>query len=196
MWVSDASICAWRRSSLILPNHVRNEVSAGTIQGPERLTSPTPRTPGRCVAMATAAAAGRSDVSGTRSERITAPAAASMRSVSSSSVSRPSAAASRRWSTVASRSASEARTSITRDRRLPQLVGQQAEQNRVATTVLERHVRAQEAFAGEPAPLGGALGLTVVRPTGQLESSDAKVLERPAGEEQNRTRRQAAPTRL
>jgi aminopeptidase N len=40
-------------------------------------------------------------VSGTRSERITAPAAASMRSVSSSRVSRPSAAASRRRSAQA-----------------------------------------------------------------------------------------------
>src|SRR4051794_28661527 len=114
MWVSVALICAWRRSSLMLPNHVRNEFSAGTVHGPERLTSPTPRTAADCVAPPTAAVAGRSDVSGTSSERITALAAASMRSVNSSSVSRPSAAASRRRSTVASRSASEARTSIRR----------------------------------------------------------------------------------
>src|SRR6478672_11794217 len=114
MCVSVVLICAWRRSSLMLPNHVRNEFSAGTVQGPERLTSPTPRTPAGCVAMPTAALAGRSEVSGARSERITALAAASMRSVNSSSVSRPSVAASRRRFTVASRSASEARTSIRR----------------------------------------------------------------------------------
>src|SRR3954452_6865684 len=63
----------------MLPNHVRNEFSAGTVHGPERLTSPTPRTPADCVATPTAAVAGRSEVSGTRSERITALAAASMR---------------------------------------------------------------------------------------------------------------------
>ena len=44
--VSVALICAWRRSSLMLPNHVRKEFSASTVQGPERLTSPTPRTLG------------------------------------------------------------------------------------------------------------------------------------------------------
>src|SRR3954469_22427648 len=94
------------------PNHVRKEFSAGTVHGPERLTSPTPRTAADCLTAPTAAVAGRSEVSGTSSERITALAAASMRSVNCSSVSRPSAAASRRRSTVASRSASEARTSI------------------------------------------------------------------------------------
>src|SRR4051812_21379755 len=99
----------------MLPNHVRKEFSAATVHGPERLTSPTARTPADCVATpATALAGGRSDVSGTRSESVTALAAASMRSVNSSSVSRPSVAASRRRFTVASRSASEARTSVKR----------------------------------------------------------------------------------
>src|SRR4051812_16418982 len=55
---------------------------------------------------------GRSAVRRSSSPRVTALDATSMRSASSSNVRRPSAAASRRRSTVSSRSASEARTSI------------------------------------------------------------------------------------
>ena len=108
---SCAVMVASRRSTITAPKYERKRHSAGTTHAPLRLMSPTLRTSAGSECDRSTAT-GRSAVSGTSSLRITALDAASMRSVSSSSVSRPSAAASRSRSTVASRSGSEARTSI------------------------------------------------------------------------------------
>jgi len=57
-------------------------------------------------------------------------------------------------------------------------------------------MRAQAAFAREPAASRHSLGRLVLGTTSQLKSSQAQILEGPAGDQPHRMRRDAAPARL
>jgi hypothetical protein len=72
------------------------------------------------------------------------------------------------------------------------MVGEQAEHDRVPAPAFERHVRAKQSFAREPAAGRDALRRVVVRPARELQARNAEAVEGPAGKEPDGARGDAA----